>query len=141
MQTFVVMYIREVKNRSGSVSIQIIRKHKGRYKVVKTVGCGAVRHEIDHLKQVAYQEIERMEAQPSLFVFENDEWVDDTIYKELERVLKEEKSSISLQKASEITHNMYQITYQLPESKQIKSALLNMDAQQRELYEIVQKKF
>jgi hypothetical protein len=36
---------------------------------------------------------------------------------------------------------MYQITYQLPESKHIKSTLLNMDGQQRELYEIIQKKF
>ncbi|MCL2436356.1 MAG: IS1634 family transposase, partial [Lentimicrobiaceae bacterium] len=64
-----------------------------------------------------------------------------TVYKELERVLKEENASISLQTASEITHNMYQITYQLPESKHIKSALLNMDTQQRELYDIVQKNF
>ena len=63
-----------------------------------------------------------------------------TIYKELERVLKEEKSSISLKTASEITHNMYQITYQLPESKHIKSTLLKMDPQQRELYELVLKK-
>jgi transposase len=64
-----------------------------------------------------------------------------TIYKELERVLKEEKSTLSLKIASEITHNMYQITYQLPDSKHIKSTLLNMDEQQRELYEIIQKKF
>jgi transposase len=42
-----------------------------------------------------------------------------TIYKELERVLKEEKSTLSLKTASEITHNMYQITYQLPDSKHI----------------------
>ena len=63
-----------------------------------------------------------------------------TVYKELERVLKEEKSSISLKTASEITHNMYQITYQLPESKHIKSTLLKMDPQQRELYELVLKK-
>ena len=38
------------------------------------------------------------------------------VYKELERVLKEEKASVSLKKASEITHNLYQITYQLPDS-------------------------
>lgn len=33
------MFIRELKNRSGSVSIQIISKARGRYKVVKTIGC------------------------------------------------------------------------------------------------------
>ncbi len=55
------------------------------------------------------------------------------IYKELERVLYQEKSKLSLKKAAEITHNMYQITYTLPESKHTKSKLLNMDEQQLEL--------
>jgi len=64
-----------------------------------------------------------------------------TVYKELERVLKEEKASMSLKTASEITHNMYQITYQLPDSRQIKSSLLKMDEQQLELFQIIQKNF
>jgi transposase len=63
------------------------------------------------------------------------------IYKELERVLYEEKSSLSLKKAAEVTHNMYQITYTLPESKQIKSRLLNMDGEQAELYRIACENF
>lgn len=63
------------------------------------------------------------------------------IYKELERVLYEEKSSLSLKKAAELTHNMYQITYTLPESKHTKSRLLNMDQEQDELYQIINKKF
>ena len=73
------MYIREVKNRSGNISVQIISKRRGRYKVIKTVGCGAQRHAIDRLKHLARQEIERMESQPSLFIFENDELVEDVI--------------------------------------------------------------
>lgn len=63
------------------------------------------------------------------------------IYKELERVLYEEKSALSLKKAAEITHNMYQITYTLPESKQTKSRLLNMDEEQAELYRIACENF
>lgn len=63
------------------------------------------------------------------------------IYKELERVLYEEKSTLSLKKAAELTHNMYQVTYTLPESKQTKSRLLNMDEQQAELYQLVCKNF
>ena len=63
------------------------------------------------------------------------------IYKELERVLYAEKSSLSLKRAAEITHNMYQITYTLPESKLIKSKLLKMDDKQKELYEIIQRNF
>ncbi|VAW29358.1 hypothetical protein MNBD_BACTEROID07-657, partial [hydrothermal vent metagenome] len=64
-----------------------------------------------------------------------------SIYKELERVLYQEKYSLSVKKAAELTHNMYQITYQLPDSKQTKQKLLGMDGQQRELYEIVLKNF
>jgi transposase len=62
-----------------------------------------------------------------------------SIYKELERILYKEKSSLSLKKAAEFTHNMYEITYTLPESRQTKSRLLNMDDQQAELFQIIQK--
>ena len=73
------MFIREVKNRSKSISIQIINKSLGKYKVVKTVGCGVQRHEIDRLKVIAKQEIERLERQPSLFTSENDELIEEAI--------------------------------------------------------------
>src|SRR6056297_201562 len=63
------------------------------------------------------------------------------IYKELERVLYQEKSTLSLKKAAELTHNMYQITYQLPESKHIKTKLLKMDEEQQELYKIINRNF
>jgi transposase len=63
------------------------------------------------------------------------------IYKELERVLTKEKSGLSLKKAAELTHNMYQISYILPESKHTKSQLLKMDDQQAELYQIIFKNF
>jgi len=62
-----------------------------------------------------------------------------TIYKELERILYKEHSTLSLKKAVELTHNMYEITYTLPESKHTKSKLLNMDQQQAELFRIIQK--
>jgi hypothetical protein len=70
------MFIREVKNRSGSISIQIISKDRGKYQVVKTMGCGVERHEIDQLKIIARQEMDRLEAQPDLFSSGNDELVD-----------------------------------------------------------------
>jgi hypothetical protein len=57
------------------------------------------------------------------------------IYKEPERVLYREKS---LKKASELTHNMYEILYTLPESKHTKSKLLKMDYEQADLYQIIQ---
>ena len=63
------------------------------------------------------------------------------IYKELERVLSKEKSRLSLKKAAELTYNMYQITYTLPESKHTKSKLLKMDDEQAELHQIIQKNY
>jgi hypothetical protein len=64
-----------------------------------------------------------------------------SIYKELERVLMIEKSSLSVKKSSELTHNMYEISYILPESKHTKTKLLKMDNEQAELYQIINKNF
>jgi transposase len=64
-----------------------------------------------------------------------------SIYKELERVLQKEKSNLSLKKAAELTHNMYEINYTLPESKHTKKKLLKMDDNQAELYRIIEKNF
>ncbi len=64
-----------------------------------------------------------------------------SIYKELERVLYKEKSTLTIERSAELTHNMYQINYTLPESKHLKSRLLKMDDQQAELYRIIRKIF
>ncbi|WP_372946929.1 IS1634 family transposase [Mariniphaga sp.] len=63
------------------------------------------------------------------------------VYKELERILYHEKSTLSLKKAAELTHNMYQVKYTLPDSRYTKTRLLNMDDQQKELFDIVSKNF
>jgi transposase len=63
------------------------------------------------------------------------------IYKELERVLKKEKSNLSVKRAAELTHNMYQINITLPESCHKKSILLKMDDEQSDLYQIILKNF
>lgn len=59
-----------------------------------------------------------------------------TIMLELERLLKAQKSGISLKRAQEITHNIYRILYQLPYSKDTKTRMLRMDSEQQELYDI-----
>lgn len=63
------------------------------------------------------------------------------VYKELEKVLYKEKSILSLKKAAELTHNMYEISYTLPESKHTKTKLLKMDDEQAHLYQIIQKNY
>jgi len=60
-----------------------------------------------------------------------------TIMLELERLLKARKSGLSPKRAQEITHNMYQINYQLPNTKETKNQKLKMDKEQQELYDII----
>ncbi|WP_300442128.1 IS1634 family transposase, partial [Christiangramia sp.] len=66
------MFLRRLKNRSGSISVQIISKERGKYKVVKSIGSGSNEQEIQKLVFLGKQEIERLEAQGKLFVSEND---------------------------------------------------------------------
>ena len=62
-----------------------------------------------------------------------------TIYKELERLLKKRGISMSPKRAGELTHNMYELNYALPKSREGKKQLLKMDAEQQLLYKAVHK--
>jgi len=61
------------------------------------------------------------------------------IYKELERILYKEKAPFSVTRASELTHNMYEIEYVLPKSKKKEKVILKMDKEQELLMNIVEK--
>ena len=43
------MFVRKKKNRSGSVSIQIISKRDGKYKVRETIDCSKDKYETERL--------------------------------------------------------------------------------------------
>jgi len=47
------MYIRKKKNKSGSISVQIIEKKSSKYKVVETIGSAKDEIELDRLIQEA----------------------------------------------------------------------------------------
>lgn len=49
------MFVRKLKNRSGSVSVQVITKEHGHYQVVRTVGTAKDPDEIARLEQAARQ--------------------------------------------------------------------------------------
>lgn len=66
------MFLRKKKNKSGSVSIQIIAKQKRKYEVIKTIGSAKTNQEIAVLFYQGKQELLRMQAQSSLFTFESD---------------------------------------------------------------------
>ena len=73
------MFLRKLKNRSGSTSVQVIQKINGRYKVLKTIGCANTLQEIEKLVLLAKQEIEFLTAQPKLFISENDTLIEQTL--------------------------------------------------------------
>ena len=66
------MFLRKLKNRSGSISVQIILKANGKYKVVKTIGTGSREQDIQKFWYLGKQELERLNAQHKLFVSEQD---------------------------------------------------------------------
>ncbi len=70
------MFLRKKKNKSGSTSVQIISKERGKYKVVKTIGSSNNEQEIQKLTFLAKQEIERLSTQPKLFVSQSDTMIE-----------------------------------------------------------------
>jgi len=63
------MFIRKVKNRSGSQSVQVIQKFRGKNKVVKTIGCATTQHEIERLEQLVREEMNRYKIIVETFIF------------------------------------------------------------------------
>jgi len=57
------MFVRQKKNKSGVISIQIISKNSGKYKVVKTIGSSNDSKKIDKLFNQAKQEIDTIQGQ------------------------------------------------------------------------------
>jgi len=73
------MFVRTKKNASGSYSIQIINKARGRYKVIKSMGSATTRQKIDRLIQLAKQEINRLSKPHNLFFSEGDDLIEKVI--------------------------------------------------------------
>jgi len=63
------------------------------------------------------------------------------IYKDLERALKKSGVEFSVKKASEITRNLYQIKYRLPNSRTQVTKTLKMDENQQKLIEVIKENF
>ena len=59
------MFVRQRKNPSGSISIQIISKHSGKYKVVETIACVKDALELEFYLSKANNRIKQLE--PTLF--------------------------------------------------------------------------
>jgi transposase len=69
------MFVRKKKNKSGSISIQIIQKINRSNKVIKTIGCSSDANEIEKLYHKALYELPKLYG-PTLF----DQSIDTGIY-------------------------------------------------------------
>jgi transposase len=66
------MFVRKKKNRSGSISVQIIDKSCGTYRVLKTFGSSRDENEIESLYREALEEIPRLFNQLTLSLFDSE---------------------------------------------------------------------
>jgi hypothetical protein len=66
------MFIRQMRNKSGSFGIQILLKENGRNILLKTIRSSSDPKELIILKEKAKQEDDRFKGRVSLFVFEKD---------------------------------------------------------------------
>ena len=81
------MYWRKKKNKSGIISVQVIDKSSGKYKVVKTIGSSAIEEEIAKLVEAAQQFINNFGGQGQLdFVLGDDQRYFLSIYENLQLV-------------------------------------------------------
>jgi len=73
------MFVRKKQNKSGTVSVQIISKNRGKYKVVKTIGCANTKREEELMILLANTELERLSGSQPLFVEHDDLVVDNFV--------------------------------------------------------------
>ena len=78
------MFVRQKKNKSGSTSVVVVRKDKGRYKLVKTMGSSSDPQEIDNLSRQGKEWIRRKSGMADMFT---DAEGKDMEKKEIERFI------------------------------------------------------
>jgi len=66
------MFLRKKKNKSGSISIQIITKIGRKNKLLKTVGCAKTAREEELLMLLARTEMDKLQGKQTLFVEHDD---------------------------------------------------------------------
>ena len=81
------MFVRHKKNKSGVISVQIIDKSSGKYKVHKTIGSSAEEKEVLNLTQEAHNYIQSYGGQSVLdFKLGDDSHFYDKVYQSIQQV-------------------------------------------------------
>lgn len=81
------MFIRQKNNQSGTVSIQIIDKSRGSYKVIKTIGSSSDPIELDRLYALAKTELLHLVPQLDInFNIDKEQELVDLFYKSIDKI-------------------------------------------------------
>jgi transposase len=81
------MYVRRKKNKSGKISVQVIDKSSGTYKVRQTIGSSADEQEIKYLLQQGDSYIKNVSGQTELnFILGDDATYFQSIYNNIQQV-------------------------------------------------------
>ena len=75
------MFVRVKKNKSGSISVQIIEKKAKQYKVIESIGVARTRKEQDLLKEKAKKRLKELTPQQSFSFFSEKQQDEQTIEK------------------------------------------------------------
>ncbi len=81
------MFVRKKKNKSGVISVQVIDKSSGKYKVKKTIGSCKDKEQIEKLVKEAELFIVQQEGQASLdFILGDEDYYFQSIYQNIQQV-------------------------------------------------------
>ena len=137
---FLTMFIKKIHNRSGSVSVIVAEKNKGKYTKLATIGIARDESEVDELNverafRIAKSKIEicpmfhftrkRIEAHVCIC------FVALKCYKELERRLKAANIGMSVDKVLNMAKTVTTIVFRLPESGKTVTKTMPMKRHQR----------
>jgi hypothetical protein len=81
------MFVRQKKNRTGTISVQVIDKSSGKYKVIHTAGSSGDNSTINELVDQAHRYIKKLKGQYELDFFSgNDEQYYESVYENIKQV-------------------------------------------------------
>lgn len=81
------MFVRKKQNKSGSISIQVIHKHNGRYEVVKSFGSSKLPDVINSLYHKAYDWVMQYEGQQVIDFEQRDEDLANYVFDNIDNLL------------------------------------------------------
>lgn len=81
------MFIRQKKNKTGTISVQIIDKSTGKYKAIKSLGCSTNPNEIKLLVEKAHRHIQKITGQLEFdFTLGDDNYFYRSVYESIRQI-------------------------------------------------------